>query len=448
MDIKNLFKRSVKQTGDLPMPFNSSRNGFITGIGMGNLYSLNTNRLPGSLKAWKNICGDLDLNSIVTIAMDYYIRNFPQCPVRYMRKDNELVAKPMEASVINLLQNPTTNAPYSVFWGWIIKDYKILGNAFLRKIRVDGEVVALQYLPGDSVRPYGNKDNGLIHWIYNVEGKDYVISLKDIIHFRYGRDVNDFRLGRSPISSVLREIATDNAAASTSYGLMANNAMPAIILGPDANDATVDISEDDARTVKKRLMQDFAGDNAGGVAVMTGPFKLERASWSPEEMNLEQLRRLPEERIVAALGLNVMVLGLGAGLDHSTYSNYERAQQAAWEDGIVPLLKQLAEVLTQSLIYEFPEYKVGDYIEYDLSEVRALADDVEAASKRAERLFLAGIIDKSEAKIICKLKVLPGDVGSYYEGPARPLNEKSGKEFAKQIAEEILNTPINKDSIN
>jgi hypothetical protein len=111
------------------------------------------------------------------------------------------------------------------------------------------------------------------------------------------------------------------------------------------------------------------------------------------------------------MGINPMVLGLGSGLERSTYSNYERAQQAAWEDGMVPLLRTLADAITADLLPEYPETQEGDFVQYDLETVRALADDLAAEAERAERLYKAGIIDRAEAKRIAGLEAVPEDTG-------------------------------------
>ena len=298
------------------------------------------------------------------------------------------------------------------------------------------------------VAPVGTSLNPIEYWTYTVDGVSYKIQNKDIIHFRYGRDPNDLRLGRSPVASVLREIATDNNASTTAFALMRNGPIPAMILGPDANDLAVDISPDDAKTVKRKLQEDFTSDNAGNVAVMTGPYKMDRVSWSPEELTLDTIRRLPEERITAALGINAMVLGLGAGLERSTYQNYERSQQQAWEDGMIPLLKQLAEVITFSLMYEYPETQEGDYFEFDVSNVRALADDLDSAAKRAELLYTSGIATLEEAKLIAGLTNTSTPTVSDENTVRTQQSETLAKSFARDVAQAILDTPVQKPSIH
>jgi len=460
MGLFDIFKGKAFQngniSGNLPVPINSRINYGFGGYGSGEILSFLQRRLPGSLRDWSKEAGDLGLNSIISISMDFYIRNWTQAKFKVKKQINANEFEYIDHPIIDLLNNPDKSVTGSVFWSYVVQDYKLLGNAFVRKIRVGGEVVRLQYLPADMMKPYTENKNDISYWVYTVDGESFRISVEDIIHFKYLRDPDNIFLGRSPITSVLREIATDNAASSTAFGLMKNNALPSIILGPDASDFTVDISPDDARTVKKRLMQDFVGDNAGGVAVMTGAYKLDRISWSPEEMVLDKIRKMPEERIVAAMGLNVMVLGLGSGLEHSTYSNYERAQQAAWEDGMIPLQNQIIEVLNNTLMYEFSETTSQDTLCFDYSNVKALADDVVTQSSRAERLFVSGICTRAEAKRIAGLPVLPEDENVYFNSPYTATNgERSmltnqtdynnvNKAFANEIAEAILNAPINK----
>ena len=130
-----------------------------------------------------------------------------------------------------------------------------------------------------------------------------------------------------------------------------------------------------------------------------------------------------------------MVLGLGSGLERSTYSNYEFAQQAAWEDGMIPTLRVIADTLTQNLLPDFGD--TGGYIAYNYDNVRALADDYDAMAVRAERLFKAGIIDRAQSKRMVGIEPDTKDEGVMFatntESPANgdtgsPQGTKSGHE--------------------
>jgi HK97 family phage portal protein len=421
-------KAAANPTQALPLPLSQSRDIYLTGYGSGQLQTLLRRALPGSTKDWARVAGDLGLNGVVASAIDWYVRNYPQATPRYYRPVDSQQAEPVEDHpVLQLMAQPDPMIMGSLFWGWVIQDFKLFGNTYLRKIRstTRGVVTALQFLPQDMVRPVGNGVNPLTHYVYTTDGRSFDIPVSDIIHIRYGRDPSDIRLGRAPLTAVLREIATDNTASTTAYGLLANGAMPSLIVGPDAKETTVDMSMDDARQVKRQLHEDLTGDGSGGIVVMTGAYKMDRVSLTPSELALDSVRRVPEERICSALGINPMVLGLGSGLERSTYSNYERAQQAAWEDGMVPLLRTLADAITADLLPEYPETQQGDYVMYDLETVRALADDMQAEAVRAEKLYKAGIIDRAEAKRIAGLEAVPEDEGQLHP-TAIPVQSTGG----------------------
>ena len=415
----------------LPLPLGQSRDMYLTGYGSGQLVSMLRRVLPGSHRDWSAQAGDLGLNSIIASAMDWYIRNWPQATPQVMRRVDSMQAEPLEDHpILQLIAEPEPGMVGNLLWGWIVQDYKLFGNAYLRKQRISGpgsQVVALQYIPQDMIRPVGDGRNPLTHYTYTTDGRSFQLEIADVIHFRYGRDPDDIRLGRSPVQSVLREIATDNTASTSAFGLLANGAMPSIMVGPDAKDSgQIDMSPDDARQIKRSLRENLTGDNAGGIVVMSGPYKVDRVSLTPSELALDSVRRVPEERICSALGINPMVLGLGAGLDRSTYSNYERAQQAAWEDGMVPLLRMVSDTLTVALLPDFPESQEGDSVRFDLSNVRALMDDRQAEAERAERLYKAGVADLAEAKRIAGLEATDDMIGVMHPSAASVVPQEPG----------------------
>jgi HK97 family phage portal protein len=410
-------KAVADQTAALPLPLAQSADRMLTGFGNGQLFSRLRRALPGSHKDWSAVAGDLGLNGVVAVAIDWYVRNWSQGVAKVYRPVDGSQADPVfEHPVLKLIAEPMPGLPANLVWGWFLQDYKLFGNAYLRKIRStrDGQVIGLQFLPFDMVRPVGDGTNPLIMYKYQTDGRTFDVKLEDMMHLRYGREPLDIRLGRSPLQAMLREIGTDNVASSAAYGLLANGAMPSIIIGPDAKETSVDISLDDARQIKRQIREDLTGDNAGNVVVMNGPYKMDRVSLTPADLALDAIRRVPEERICSALGLNPMVLGLGSGLERSTYSNYERSQQAAWEDGMIPLFRAIADVITIHLLPDFAETQPGDFLEFDVSQVRALADDLQAEATRAERLYKSGIIDRAEAKRIAGLEAVPEDEGQLH----------------------------------
>jgi hypothetical protein len=83
---------------------------------------------------------------------------------------------------------------------------------------------------------------------------------------------------------------------------------------------------------------------------MTGKTKVEQFGFSPEQLLLRELRRIPEERVTAVLGVPAIVAGLGAGLDRSTFTNMAEAREAAYESGIIPTQRIIAEDIRFQLL--------------------------------------------------------------------------------------------------
>jgi HK97 family phage portal protein len=436
-------KVTSNPTALLPLQTTMRDRGYLTGIGGQDLYAYLSRRLPGSLKDWTAVTQDLMLNSIVAISLDYYIRGFSQAvPMVFQlsEKEDEYEKVP-DHPMLALLANPQLGLAPTRFWSNLIIDYKLYGNCYIRKIRssAKGEVIGLQYLPAQSMQPYGDGTTALTKWRYVNDGIPYDIALDDIIQIAYGRDPLDYRIGRSPLMACLREIATDNQASSTAYGLMKNSGLPSLLVSPDANNDIVDVNDDDLRTMKKRLEDSFTGDNSGSIAVMSSPFKVEKVSFSPADMALDVIRHTPEERITSALGVNCLVLNLSAGLQNSTYNNLQEAEQSAWNQGVIPLLTVFAESITQSLLPEFAETKDGDFFKFDISKVLALKEDQDSLVKRAEILFKSGIIDRSTAKRMIGLETDPTDEMIYHpEGtptviPTQQVNPMGDAKSIKAI---------------
>lgn len=417
MGIFDFLKLTSANPKEPLVPVNTLSNAAsgLYGRGNGNLLAMLSKPLPNSSKNWIREAGDLSLSSIVAISVRYYLTNFQQISFQLVQMQNGQRVVIEDSDIIELLSDPMSGkvAP-SQIWGNFIQDYLLMGNAYLRKIRgVGNQVIALEYVASDCIRAEGTPKISITRYVYTTSGQEYAIPVEDIIHLRYAKDTSDARYGRSPITSLLREIALDNMCSTTSYALVRNQGIPSLMIGPDANDMAVDISPEDARQIKRKLQEDFSGDSAGGIAIMSSAYRVDKISFSPQELDLSSLRRVSEERIPAAMGLNAMVLGLGAGLERSTYSNFQASQRASWETGIIPLLDAMCEILTYQLLNDFSP-KPGYKISYDLSNVKALSEDKYAESERSANLYKSGVISRAEAKLMIGITPESGDEDVYF----------------------------------
>jgi HK97 family phage portal protein len=353
--------------------------------------------------------GDPTRNSIVVAVVGWIARNFPEAPVRVARvaangtREYVPMADTGAGAMLKLLERPNAFFSGVLLWMATIVDLYTTGNAYWIKIRGDrtfpDRVTGLWWVPKKLMQPAWRDDGTdfITEYRYTVDGEVYRIDPRDVIHFRDGIDPDNMRMGRSKLASLFREIFTDDEAANFSATLLKNFGVPGVIIAP-ANTTAGAGQKTDTAAVKQKFVDTFGGDNRGEPMVMSGPTDIKVLSFNPEQMDLRGLRRVPEERITAVLGVAAIVAGLGAGLDRSTFTNYREARSAAYEESVIPMQRLIAAELEVQLLDDFVDLTEGWDVDFDLRNVRALAEDVDAIWKRNESSATKGLLKRSDFK--------------------------------------------------
>ncbi len=263
--------------------------------------------------------GDPATNGILAATIRWMQRTYVEAPLRLMQVDKAGEKKQLfDHPLAQLLRQP--NAWYSsrLLWSATIADFALTGNAYWIKVRGPGaRVVQLYWVPSHLIEPRWPDDETtyISHYDYKINGLPVHYPPEDVIHFRDGIDPNNQRKGLGPVGAIMREIATDNEAANMTASLLRNMGVPGVVIAPAAS-STAEMSPDEADQIKTTYMQKFGGDHKGEPMIMGAPTNVSVLSWSPQQMNLDSLRRVPEERISAALGIPAIVVGLGVGIAH------------------------------------------------------------------------------------------------------------------------------------
>ncbi len=361
---------------------------------------------------YRAAAGDGRSNAAVMACVRWAQRTLPEAPLQVVVRDTagELTPAPDHA-LQQLLERP--NAFYSGLHllGALVADLMLTGNGYAVKVRSrDRRVVELWWVPSTLIAPAWDDTNPgvyISHYDYTVEGEVFMLAVEDVVHLRDGFDPQNVRKGLSPLASLWREIAADNEAANWTGSLLRQGAVPGVIISPEGETGA---TEADLEDVKTKFMQRFGGDNRGAPLVMKGATRVSILSFSPEQMNLRDLRIVPEERVTAVLGIPAVVVGLGAGLQRSTFANFAEAREAAYESFVVPLQRLLAAELQQQLVADF-----GDparlRVRFDLSQVRVLQDDQNALHERARADLGAGLVTLNQALAMIGADPVEGEAG-------------------------------------
>ncbi len=249
------------------------------------------------------------------------------------------------------------------------------GNAYLLKLRNrDGVVIGLDWLPHRSVEPVvsAGRSNLVESYRLNTGGKTVIVPACDIVHDADGIEAGNPVKGMSRLKCLMRQISTDNQIAAYSQALL-KNPVPSLMVC--AKDASVRLTQADADALAKQLYAGAAAEQAGGVIVPSFPAELTRIGFRPDDLAIVDLNRIPEQRIAAVFGIPAIVVGLGAGLERSTFANFKEAREAATEEFLKPLWQDLAATFTEQLLPEFGGEDGAYRVAFDLSEVGTLQDD-------------------------------------------------------------------------
>lgn len=350
-------------------------------------------------------------NTAVLACLGWLMRNFPEAPIRLRKRvadglDDVPASSSGPGYMLTLLEYPNDFYSGSLMDAALVLDYASTGNAYQVKERnSSGRVVRLWWIPKILIRPrwYPNPtgdQSGYIDWYeYNPNGIPYRVEVDDVIHHRDGLDPRNGREGLSKMAALAREIFTDDEASNFSATLLANLGVPGVILSPKDTGSASSNRLTDPEGVKQQFMLKFGGDKRGEPLVLTSPTDVTTLSFNPQQLALKDLRRIPEERVSAILGVPAIVAGLGAGLDHATYANYGEAREAGYQEGIIPTHRTFDADYKVQLLNEF----VGDITDYvvdhDYSEVKALQEDQGKLWERNTKALVSGGITRRIFKL-------------------------------------------------
>ena len=367
--------------------------------------------------------GDGTGNSAVIACLNVLATAFAEPGIFVTSRNSEGdYSRDMNHNVARLIRRPNPYMTQQLLANYIVTALNAHGDAFIYKNRNSrGQVVELVPLMPHLVEAKGNENELITHFNYQpqggVHGEDAVrIDKKDMIHLRQNIDPSNMRRGLAPLRGVLREIAGDEAAGQYTAALLHNMAVPGVILSP-RDDAMGGPTREEAEAIAEMYKQKFGGKNRGAPMVLSGAMNVEIVSFSPDQMKLAELRRIPEERVSAVLGVPAVLAGLGAGLDSATYSNTKELREFFTESKMVPMWTMVAQDLTHQLLR--PEFNGGDnqYVEYDIDNVRALAVDKDNLYKRMNTAVQGGWVTIGEAR-----KVVGLDADERHDVYLRPLN--------------------------
>lgn len=363
--------------------------------------------------------GELTQSRLIMAAVNFLGRTLPEARLEVVKQKADGTNKVIsDHPLVALFKRPNPFYAGELFWKSLGLSWIISGNVYFYKVRNKlGEVIELWYLPHQAVEPRWTGSNFIDYYAYQIDGMEYQLKPSDVIHLRNGIDPHNTRLGLSDIASALREIYTDNEAANFSALLMKNCGVGPFVISPKSDQVKVDAGM--IARISDSIQRKISGDQRGKPFVNSVALELTKTGFSPDEMNLATLRRVPEETIASLTGIPAVVLQFGAGLERSTYSNYAEAREAAYESVVVPLWRYIAAEITHQLLADYDRSEKLEAV-FNTSMVRVLQDDENKLYVRVGTAYRNGFIKRSEARSKTGFTVTPEDEVYFVEPKKEP----------------------------
>ena len=421
MGVKALTFNPYKGT---PGGYNSYTRTYFTG-GYGGIYG-NRYRVSGSRYDWRAEAGILYDNSIVGACLQWACKTVNEAPVAIIEVDDRGIetykTNVGQHKILKLLAKPMPFYDWGFLSKGIVASLMLTGNCFLYKHRSKlGKLVGIEYIPYLSIYPVRQKNSkNFIDW-YEQRTPNGIEKYKveDIIHIRYGPcDQLNPLVSMSPLVPVLREICTDNEAATYSVTMLKNEGRPSHILSPKDSDkegVPINFSETQANELKKLWTEKFTGDRRGEPLISSLAVELQKLSYNPEELVLDKIRNIPEERITAMYSIPAVVLGLGTGLEYATAkASHKESREQAYENFVVPMQNEISTQLTNNLREEITDLSDNEHIVFDRRKIAAVQESVDNRHQRARADYRAGLCTREEARSICGMEPQADETNGFW----------------------------------
>lgn len=286
-------------------------------------------------------------NALVYAALGYWMDALKQAPLRVYtggRDDPQVVA--YDAPLARLVERPNPYQSQPEFQSLCNLYYRLAGNCYILLDRAprSGEIRAMYSLRPDYVHiitrasdksPVGYELVGYAYIVPHNSGERVITPLTpdSVIHVKMPNP-SDKTAGLAPgvgtLISASRSIDVDNSYTSYLKLFFERGAMPPGMLNFD-----VDIDDNTVARAQARFQEIYGGYEQWTKPFVTGP----KAHWeqigqSFKDMAADAIDYRNEVRILMALGVPPILVGSRIGLERSTYSNYDQARRAFWEDRV------------------------------------------------------------------------------------------------------------------
>jgi HK97 family phage portal protein len=324
--------------------------------------------------------------------------------------------------LLKLLRKPNEFQSKSEFFEAYIAYALISGNSYLHMVGPNKTAPPKELWPlrPDRMKVVPHPTNYIGGYVYQVGDNKTKLEKEVVSHLRTFNPLSDF-YGLAQTEVAARGIDNDNAGNAWNNSLLTNGARPG---GALVTEETLTTSQ--FENLKDELDKNYRGaKNAGKPMILEGGLKWQEMSLNPRDMEFIASKKISILEICAAFCVPPEIVGYG---ETKTYSNYQEARKALYEDGVLPWLDRVRDKLNADVV---PKFGDNLYLEYNKDAIEALRENRDAVYKRATEAYKGELISKNEGRAELGYDDIEGG-DEFYKPPAKEVAAGSENDEGKK----------------
>lgn len=298
--------------------------------------------------------------------------------------------------ILDLLAHPNPEQGRMRFVEELIIHLLLGGDAYIERVGPDlltAPPRELYNLRPDRMTIIPGRTQGLVQsYRYQVNGNKRELRPELVKHLKLLDPLNDF-YGMSPARPGSRSIDQNNDSRAWNDSLLQNGGRPSGAFVKDENLTTEQFT---------RLQSEIESKHSGSARVgkfllLEGGLKFQEIGLNPKDMDWLEGQKLSAREIAIVYNVPPELLGDSA---NKTYSNYQEARKAFYQETVLPLLDYLRDELNMWLV---PLFGGNVYLDYNSDEIEALQEDRDALYTRANAAYAGGLMTRNEARALVGL---------------------------------------------
>lgn len=256
---------------------------------------------------------------------------------------------------------------------------------------------------------------------FKIGNKGAKFEPHQIAHTKLFNPLNPWR-GLSPMTAAARRIDMLNEAEDWNVSLLQNGAqLSGLLMAPDGLD------EIQWSRLKEMFGREHVGKGKRGkVGIGDGVADFKPIGMTPVDISWVEGQKLSTRKVCAVFGVGPELIGDG---ENKTYSNYQEARKALYQETVLPILDRIADALNGWL----SEWFGGAQLVYVADDIEALQEDRDKLIERLCKLVDKRIITPTTAAlelgydpppggdlILVPAMLMPIDATGSVEPPAEP----------------------------